>query len=1043
MNIKEFTRLFSRLPLLRRFAVPLALAAIVLLYAAVNYPLNKAYYYFPLHADESIHLVAAHTYSNFFKSFPHSLDQIPALLRFVYPPLYYVTAALFNMGAPFSKAGIIRVNLFFLLMLLVSMYFIGKKAGGTKGAGLLAAFVIAMFPMVSGMSNFCMLDFPLTAVTALSICCLLYSEGFARRNASLLFGFTAALAFLTKWTAGFFIIGPWAYSVFQSGPSLPARRERMKNALLALYITVLFSLIWYVLRFPDVFRGDMTNIRGILRYCEFGRGLMSATRRSGEVPGLLYYLGAIFPYQVSWLFSLIFFPAVYVFLRSRLPHKPFIVFWFLVPLAVFTFIGVKAGRYIMPALAPLALIIALGIINIRSGRLKVFAAGVLVCAGLFQYLFLAYFPAERALQLSKFPGALKKFLYSDLSRYGYYFEDDWLRHYPKGYKEKVENYRDLLDEIAQHKETLAPGRALRVGVIWPGTMWAAGKQRPQAYPAFAAGLDVDMVGFYEDPQTFLENFTKFDVLMLRTFDGDWVERQTILDEFISCNRTGLYQYAEKNLDALEASLKSLREVFVPVQVVKFKDGYYVYVLARNIHGAEKRQVYLTSRSSVEHEGIRLAFNDGRMDIYYKGTAVTKNGGLDAEFYEGGVLYRNSDAIWQVEKRGDNGLRAVASWPSTGMKQSWDFRIGQGCLDLRVEIVSGQGLQLSGVQVQLNLKEGYKEAQHYSGGGTLPGPGISREGLDFPDKLSGLLLIKGFESPESVFPGIGIDLRNGPGTPANLLERLSLHLEETHSLVLISTPFEPVNLPQGRSHLFSGRLSFFESNAGLEQSAQRARAAQEIRRGPLSVFFNDGYSMVSWEGKELTNYPGIYQEASSARASYLSLAGVWEIRKENEHRLVATGKWWDSPLVQVVRIELEDENTIVYNIETQLLRREYLEGEGFVVTLPEAFEEYLVPYSAKTALFPLSSNRESGWEKVWEGQVRHVSALQVFNPSEGISLAVDCSFAPPEYTAIISNTNRQMPSRSLACRRVNESPRLEPGKFLFPTMKVKVVQRRDR
>jgi len=192
---------------------------------------------------------------------------------------------------------------------------------------------------------------------------------------------------------------------------------------------------------------------------------------------------------------------------------------------------------------------------------------------------------------------------------------------------------------------------------------------------------------------------------------------------------------------------------------------------------------------------------------------------------------------------------------------------------------------------------------------------------------------------------------------------------------------------------------------------------------------------------LTANSGMYQEISTGDSRYLSNAAVWEVNKKTPSKLVATGRWWDIPIVQTVEIELEDYNTIVYNIRTNPLRKIDCAGEALIVALSGDFDSYLVPYSGKRSLFSSLSGGVKEATVFWEGEVRFASSVWVFNSSQGMSLALDCSLAPPDYISAISHTTGDNEAPILMCRKVNNPFSLEPREYSFPTMKVKVLKRR--
>ena len=218
---------------------------LIFLYGINNFLLIKKQYTFPLYPDEAWHLSTTLRYYEILKEF--SLNIFYRLLEVdsLYPPLYFISGASLALVTGFSRLNVVMINIFFFLIMLISTYLIGKKISNNKYTGLFAAFILSMFPMIFGMSRWFMLDFALTAMVALSICCLIHTDEFTNRKMSLLFGVSLGLVLLTKWTAPIFIIGPFLYVLFKpSSVSKLQFQKRFQNIAYILIICFILAGIW-------------------------------------------------------------------------------------------------------------------------------------------------------------------------------------------------------------------------------------------------------------------------------------------------------------------------------------------------------------------------------------------------------------------------------------------------------------------------------------------------------------------------------------------------------------------------------------------------------------------------------------------------------------------------------------------------------------------------------------------------------------------------------------------------------------------------------
>ena len=203
--------------------------------------------------DRMDHLITTLVFNNMLAApGPTTLYDLLAYASY-YPPLvHYIAAAAYQIFGAAEEIAVMT-NLLYLFVLLFATGAIARQLEGTANAtttGVLAMLLLATFPMIFAMSRYLYLDFALTALVAVSVAFLLYSERLSRRGPALWFGLAIGLAFLVKWTTAAFLIGPLVYVVWRSGvvPKMFRHpRELLPNwrrLLLALVAGALLNLVW-------------------------------------------------------------------------------------------------------------------------------------------------------------------------------------------------------------------------------------------------------------------------------------------------------------------------------------------------------------------------------------------------------------------------------------------------------------------------------------------------------------------------------------------------------------------------------------------------------------------------------------------------------------------------------------------------------------------------------------------------------------------------------------------------------------------------------
>lgn len=314
----------------------------------------------------------------------------PPLVMLSSLPLYF----LFGRSADVA----VMTNFLFFFILLFSIYGTGRILKNRQ-TGLLAAFVVSTFPIIFGLSRSYWMDFPLTAMVSLGVYLLLRTGGFSDRRWSVIFGVSAGLGMLTKWTWFIFLAGPFLYVLLsrsrQDGPAREtAAPARYQNAALSVLAAVAVSAFWYI--------PNGVNVAGKLFGLAAGMSSEEATRfqQLGESIGptgilnirsITFYAGKLVNEQITFTYAVLFavFTAV-LLMRSRNRRSWIMFLWIVLPVIAFTLIKNKTVRNDVPVLPAIALVIASGIMEIRGPRKRRLLMAAVLIFGLLQYTATSY-----------------------------------------------------------------------------------------------------------------------------------------------------------------------------------------------------------------------------------------------------------------------------------------------------------------------------------------------------------------------------------------------------------------------------------------------------------------------------------------------------------------------------------------------------------------------------------------------------------------------------------------------------------------------------
>ena len=338
--------------------------------------------------------------SDFISRFNAVSTYRPPLFMLSSLPLYFVFGRSTDVAA--------MTNILYLIILVLSVYGIGRRIH-SKEVGLMAAFIVSVFPIIFGLSRSYWQDFPLTAMVSLSIYLLIRADYFRDRKYSILFGLSIGLGMLTKWTYFVFLAGPFLYMFISSLKMNEECHEKRKKPILNAIIAVLFGMavasFWYIPNGLDIagkLFGLSVGVTGkgdeATRFQQLGETIGP----SGTLKSLVFYGGMLVNEQVSFLFAGLFLVFTVLLLkRERGKTLWMLIFWIIIPVIAFTLIKNKTTRNTVSMLPAIGLIISLGIMSIRASWARKTIAAIILFFGLFQYVTISYgstfFPKKLAL----------------------------------------------------------------------------------------------------------------------------------------------------------------------------------------------------------------------------------------------------------------------------------------------------------------------------------------------------------------------------------------------------------------------------------------------------------------------------------------------------------------------------------------------------------------------------------------------------------------------------------------------------------------------
>jgi 4-amino-4-deoxy-L-arabinose transferase-like glycosyltransferase len=394
-------------------AFPLSAVLVCVLWAAhlanlaIWLSLDKSYMTYDSHRH---FLVSLKIFEEFRKPSPDIFSRCISLTQRHPPLVMMATAPFYFVSGTSQHAGILINSSLFLAVLLFATYGIGRTVAG-PGAGLLASFIVTMYPVVFNQLKVYMLDLPLTAVVSLSIYFLMRSDNFRKLKYTLLFFISAAAGMLVKATFFLFAALPLVFTSWAFLKARIGKRKPFPQITQSFSTVILFTVL-------GVFAGFMIQYftrKGGLWIPPFfsrivqGPGYLQTwpsvappSPWLARIHSMAWYLWGFVNWQVSFFFALVFLLGFCVFARRQFSHKRMLLSWlfgsFVMVASMAYGIGfnmeVSAVRYTMPLLPAVALISALGIRSIRREKLRAVLVAAIFLFGILQSISISYAPVR-------------------------------------------------------------------------------------------------------------------------------------------------------------------------------------------------------------------------------------------------------------------------------------------------------------------------------------------------------------------------------------------------------------------------------------------------------------------------------------------------------------------------------------------------------------------------------------------------------------------------------------------------------------------------
>lgn len=312
--------------------------------------------------DAALHTTISINYLEYLKNnfFQFNLMDFLRLTTY-YPPFVHWVGSIFAfLGNSYHKSVQLTGTFFFALSILLTFLY-ARALFKSAFIAFVSAFFFSFFITIYQQSRSHMLDLPLTSLVLLTLLFLQKSKLLTNKKNSLLFFVTLALSVLTKWYAPLFVVIPLVFYI----PSFikiikKGEKKFITNLLLGIIVFATITLPWYISNYQSLTSAISVNAQGEL----------ADPQKLLSFENLFFYLKLIIMFQLSFFGFIFFLLSVALIIVDIVKNHKYqlsllttaaqVIFIY----SVFTFIGNKNIRYLIPLMPFVAIIMGYGALKL-------------------------------------------------------------------------------------------------------------------------------------------------------------------------------------------------------------------------------------------------------------------------------------------------------------------------------------------------------------------------------------------------------------------------------------------------------------------------------------------------------------------------------------------------------------------------------------------------------------------------------------------------------------------------------------------------------
>jgi len=356
---------------------------------------------------------------------------------------------------------------------------------------------------------------------------------------------------------------------------------------------------------------------------------------------------------------------------------------------------------------------------------------------------------------------------------------------------------------------------------------------------------------------------------------------------------------------------------------------------------------------IDRKPLNLIFNNGRLLLIWKDKMITSSSGAYTTFSVANKWYSSTQAEWEIKEEAPGVFTAIGKFYQLGLTQVWRVEVSERFeIKWDIELEMGGDIELSEMYANITVKDEYSQWFVDSERGEFPA--IKDDDKDW----SPVFTKTGLSARIGVYQRV---LESGE-IPSLLFEQLSLGYSIQGSILnsdylsrcrILEYRLNPSsNRPANQADrfiCFAGKIAV--NTTDIDGYISKAQNELVLSTPELRLIFDHGRCILEHKGIKLTKDNHIRTSIYANGKWYFSNLAQWDFRKQDQHKIIARGKWPNLPLIQVWEIEVNNENSIEWDVSIQVNEELVIEQQYFFIICSNDYSHWFSKYGS--GIFPES------------------------------------------------------------------------------------------